>query len=241
MKTLQITALCAFLIFSMGIAAFAAGDWETAVVVTTDNEHEQEGGSERDGNTFTIKAGGNDIWDAADQFTFVYQEVSGDFDITLQVHSLEKTNDWSKAGPMARQNLEPGSANVLAACRGLDDLITFQHRAAANGASASERFTPANALRPVTIKLTREGNVFYGGWSLDGGKTWEDNVTRDGVTKTPVIDLVMEDPILVGIAVTSHQEGVITTAEVEVVSASSSFAVDAADKLATTWGDIKFH
>lgn len=213
---------------------------ETAVIVTTDKKHEQEASVEQKGNTFTIKAGGNDIWGNADQFTFAYQEVSGDFEFIVTVNSLEKTNDWSKSGPMARQNLEPGSINVFAACRGLDDLITFQRRPTPNGASSSERFTPGGATRPITIKLTREGDVFYGGWSKDGGRTWEDNVASDGVTRTSVVNLRMTDPILLGIAVTSHEEGVITTSEIEVLSSPfGTYAVSAGDKLATTWGDIR--
>ena len=214
---------------------------ETTVIVTTDKKHEQEASVEQRGNTFTIKAGGNDIWGNADQFTFAYQEVSGDFEFIVTVNSLGNTNAWSKAGPMARQNLEPGSINVFAACRGADDLITFQRRTTANGASASERFTPGGAKRPITIKLTREGDVFYGGWSKDGGKTWEDNVASDGVTKTSVVNLKMTDPILLGVAVTSHQEGVITTSEIEVLSGLfSTYAVNPEDKLASTWGNVKF-
>jgi hypothetical protein len=82
--------------------------------------------------------------------------------------------------------------------------------------------------------------VFYGGWSKDGGRTWEDNVSNDGVTKTSAINLKMTDPILLGIAVTSHQEGVITTSEIEILSSPfSAFAVSAGEKLSTTWGDIR--
>lgn len=241
MKVLQIAAICMFLIVFAGATAFGIDVWETAVILTTDTVHEQQASVEQAGNMFTIKAGGHDIWDNADQFTFVYQEWSGDFEIVLTVHSLELSNDWSKAGPMARQNVEPGSINVFAACRGLDDLVTFQQRASADGSSSSQRFTPSGALRPVTIKLTRAGNEFYGGWSLDGGATWEDNVSTDGVTTTTVTNLTMTDPILVGIAVTSHQEGVMTSAEVEVVSAPFNMAVKPASKLTSTWGNLKIY
>ena len=216
------------------------GGMETAVVVTTDKTHEQEASVTQKGNIFTIKAGGNDIWGNADQFTFVYQEWSGDFEMIVTVNSLEKTNDWSKAGPMARQSTDPGSINVFAACRGLDDLITFQQRATHGGGSSSERLTPGGAARPITIKLTRQGDIFYGGWSKDGGRTWEDNVSNDGVTQTSVINLKMTDPILLGVAVTSHQAGVMATSEIEVVSSPfGTYAVSAGNKLATTWGDIR--
>ena len=236
MKNLKFVTLSTLLLLSVTTFALAAG-WQTAVVVTTDLKHEKEGSVKQEGNLFTIKAGGDDIWGTQDQFTYAYQEIEGDFEMVVTVISLEPTNDWAKAGIMARQNLDPGSINVLVASRAADDLITFQRREQPNGDSASERFTPEGGSRPVTIKLTRNGDKFYGGWSKDGGKTWKKNVTRDGVTETPVIDLKMDDPILLGIAVTSHQAGDITTAEVEVVS--TPFAVDSKGKLATTWGDLR--
>jgi len=93
----------------------------------------------------------------------------------------------------------------------------------------------------VTIKLTREGNIFYGGWSLDGGKTWKDSVAADGVTPTAPVSLTMTDPILIGIAVSSHQAGVITTSEVEVVSAPFVMAVEPVGKLAAKWSNLKIH
>ena len=108
------------------------------------------------------------------------------------------------------------------------------------GASSGERMTPNGAKRPITLKLTRQGDVFYGGWSKDGGKTWEANVAADGVTKTSVVNLRMTDPILLGVAVTSHQAGVITTSEVEVLSAPfGTYAVSPEGNIATTWGDIR--
>jgi len=238
-KTLAL-AICSFIVLAFVMVANAQqwpiGSWKTAVVVTSDDVHKAEAGVEQAGNVFTIKAGGDDIWGNSDQFTFVYKEVSGDFDVAITVLSLEKTNDWAKAGIMCRQDLDPGSINVMAACRGADDLVTYQRRETAGGSSSSERLTPAGAPRPVTIRLMRSGDTFTGGWSLDGGATWEDCVTKDGVTPTPPIELTFTDPILLGIAVTSHQAGVITTAEVELLGAA---AVDAAGKVAMTWGKIK--
>lgn len=239
MRRIGIAFLAVVLGCIIAIPVSVAQNWETAVVVTTDKAHENQGGSETNGNNFIIKAGGDDIWGNADQFTFVYQEISGDFEMTVTVHSLEKTNDWSKSGVMIRQNLEPGSINAFAACRGLDDLITFQRRETPDGGSDSERLTPENARRPVTIKLIRTGDTITGGWSLDDGKTWEDPVTRDGVTPTPPINLTFSDPVLLGIAVTSHEEGVITTSEVEVIDAPNFFPVEPSDKTASVWGKIK--
>ena len=184
---------------------------------------------------FIIKAGGNDIWDSADQFTYAYKVMSGDFDVKVTVRSLENTHDYAKAGIMARQDLSPGSVNVMAYSRGADDLAMLQRREIADNVTASRRMTSTGAERPVTIRLTRTGNEFVGGWSKDGGKTWEENVHSDG-TPTPPAVVEMSDPILLGVAVTSHVVGVMGTAEVEILS---DFAVRPALKLTMTWGAVK--
>jgi hypothetical protein len=243
MKKTFVLGMCMVFLVVMGQLAVAAPKWpvgafKTAVVATDDATHKAEAAAAQDGNMWTIKAGGNDIWGSADQFTYVYKEVSGDFDVAVTVHTLEHTNDWSKAGVMARQDLTPGSINVYAACRGLDDLVTFQRRDTADGSSASERLTPADGLRPVTVRLIRKGNEFTGGWSLDGGATWEPNISNDGVSTTAPQTVNMADPILLGIAVTSHQAGVIATSEVEVLGDVTS-AVLPDEKLSVTWGSIK--
>ena len=233
-----ITLFCALLLIVSSVVTYAA-DWQIAVVVTDDKVHEAEGGAEIQGDRFTIKAGGHDIWGSADQFTYVYQQISGDFEMVATVETLARANDWSKSGIMARQDLEPGSANVLIAPRGLDDLVTFQWRPAPNTDSSSERVTPQDASRPVTIRLTRTGDVFTGGWSLDGGKTWKKSVTRDNITPTPPTVVVLSEPILLGVAVTSHEAGVITTSEVTVLDAPFNLAVNQEDKLTTLWGSLK--
>jgi hypothetical protein len=213
------------------------GNWETAIVVTGDEVHEKEASMKQKDSTFTIKAGGNDIWDSADQFTYVYKTMSGDFHVMATVHSLENTHDYAKAGIMARQDLSPGSVNVLTYSRGADDLAMLQRREVADNNTASRRMTSTGAERPVTIRLIRTGNEFMGGWSKDGGKTWEENVHTDG-TPTPPAVVEMSDPILLGIAVTSHVAGVMATAEVEVLGDPNA-AVRPAQKLSVTWGTLK--
>jgi hypothetical protein len=242
MKKMFVFSCCIalLLIVQMAVAApdWPSGGWQTAVVATDDTVHQAEADATAVGNMWAFKAGGNDIWGNADQFTFAYKEVSGDFDVAVTVHSLDLTNDWSKAGIMARQTLEPGSINVSVFCRGLDDLVTFQQRSETDGSSSSERATPSGAPRPVTLRLVRNGDEFMPGWSLDGGATWEANVSNDGVTPTSPIVLEMADPILLGIAVTSHESGVIANSEVEVLGDVIT-AVQPVEKLSVTWGSIK--
>ncbi len=214
-----------------------AEDWQVAVIVTTDQAHEDGGEAEVDGSEATLVAGGDDIWNNADQFTFLYKEVSGDFDVAIVVQSIELTNNWAKAGIMARQTLEPGSINVLAAARAQNDLVTFQRRETTDGGSASERFTPDGASFPTGIRLIKEGDVFSGDWGE--GIEWSgDPVTRDGATSTPPVELELSDPYYLGIAVTSHAAGALTTAIVDIINDTPK-AVDPNGKLATTWGLLR--
>lgn len=240
MKKFFIFVACiAFLVVLNQLAIaqqWPAGNWETAIVVTNDGVHEKEAGVEQKDSTFTIKAGGDDIWGSADQFTYVYKTMSGDFDVMVTVHSLEKTDDYSKAGIMARQDISPGAANVIAYSRGADDLAMLQRREIADSDTASRRMTSTGAERPITIRLTRTGDEFVGGWSKDGGKTWEKNVHSDGTPTTPAV-VEMTDPILLGIAVTSHAAGVITTAKVEILGDPN--AVHPGQKLSVTWSAVK--
>ena len=58
---------------------------------------------------FTVSGSGTDIWNAADDFRFVYKRLTGDGSILVKVDSLVNTNVWAKAGVMIRQSLDAGS------------------------------------------------------------------------------------------------------------------------------------
>ena len=49
----------------------------------------------------------------SDQFYFVYEIFSGDFDISVKLESLEQSHLYTKAGLMAREELTPGSRNLM--------------------------------------------------------------------------------------------------------------------------------
>src|SRR5882672_6375002 len=52
--------------------------------------------------TFTITASGADIWGSSDQFSFIYQQVTGDVEVIARVDSVSAANAWSKTGVMIR-------------------------------------------------------------------------------------------------------------------------------------------
>lgn len=60
---------------------------------------------------YEVTGSGADIWGAADEFHFLFKEVSGNFTLkgTVMLDPLESTNDWAKAGLMVRDSIDAGS------------------------------------------------------------------------------------------------------------------------------------
>ncbi len=162
-------------------------------------------------NSFTLTAGGTDIWGSADQCRFAGKQLTGDGSITLRVDSLANTNSWAKAGPMIRETLDPGAKNALVAVTPGNG-VELQHRDTTNGTSA--RYTNVTGLTaPYWLRLTRTGNVFKGERSADG-KTW----TQVGSDTT----IVMTATVCIGMAVSSHNTSQTTTVGFSNVAAAGA-------------------
>jgi hypothetical protein len=173
--------------------------------------------SESDG-TFTITGNGHDIWDAADDFYYVYKQLSGDGMMTARVVSHGSgSNTWAKGGVMIRDNNTAGSADAYA-------VITDNHNGSAgNGAGFQWRDSQgvgaawagsgaATAVNPPHwVRLVREGDVFTGYHSANG---------QDWTELPDPHTVVMEDPVLIGLCVTSHATGELRTYEFDSVTMS---------------------
>jgi hypothetical protein len=158
-------------------------------------------------DTYTVMADGHDIWDSEDDFRFVYVEMAGDFSVSVRVDDPGGSwpHSWSKAGIMVRQDLTPGSKDVyLVATR--DSGVAFQWRDQANSPASwtGQSEPPGQITYPIWLQIVRQGHVFTG-WYSDDGQSWEHPPQN---THT----LVMSNPVLVGICLTSHVSGVLATA-----------------------------
>jgi hypothetical protein len=156
------------------------------------------GGAVAAGRTFTVKGAGADIWDSADAFTFMFQAVSSNGQITTQVTSLDNTDTYAKAGVMMRASVDPSSPHVILDVRpgGQIELMT-------RGASGDETAFIAGTMVsfPVSLRLARTGAVITG-YVLNGSE-W----TAVGSVRSP-----LPSAALTGLAVTSHRAGTLTTA-----------------------------
>ena len=73
--------------------------------------------AEHPDGSITVTAGGNDTWDAADSFTYLYEQKAGDFDVKVQLLDLSVDDpaqqDSAKASLHVRANLTQGSPDVM--------------------------------------------------------------------------------------------------------------------------------
>jgi uncharacterized protein (DUF2141 family) len=151
---------------------------------------------------YTILAAGSDIWNASDEFRYVYQQVAGDMEITARVASITRADQWSKAGVMIRESLSPQSAHamvVTSAAKG----YAFQRRPEAGGLSVHT--SGGSGAPPGWVRLVRAGSVFTAYRSANG-TSW----TKIGSDTIP-----MGTTVFAGIAVTSHNAYQATTAVVD--------------------------
>ena len=67
---------------------------------------------------YTITGSGTDIWGRADQFHFIWREISGDFAVTATAKFLTEGIAYRKAVIMLRKSTDPDSAYVDLALHG---------------------------------------------------------------------------------------------------------------------------
>ena len=157
---------------------------------------------------FTVSGSGHDIWDAADDFRFVYKKLSGNGSITVKVESLINTNAWAKAGVMIRDSLD-AAAPMAYMIQSFSSGVSFGWRPTLAATCGSA--TQAGIVAPQWVKLTRTGNAFTAQYSADG-QTWTDvkDATTGAVVSTTI---TMGATVYVGLCVTSHTATATTTAE----------------------------
>lgn len=158
-------------------------------------------------STSLISGGGADIWDDSDQFHYEYHEQSGDFDVRLKLHSLENTHSWAKAGLMVREDLDDDSQHALMVVTPGNGYL-FQYRRSEGGSSGSEK--EGSASYPSWLRLVRNGDTITG-YRSDDGSNWNQVGSHTfpgggGKFNTNNVHL--------GIAILSHDNGTLCTAEV---------------------------
>ncbi|MBN1125869.1 MAG: hypothetical protein JXA82_12740 [Sedimentisphaerales bacterium] len=186
----------------------------THLVISQDVGTPEPGDAYYDEGTDQLVVIGNgaDIWDAADAFHFAYKEVSGHVDISTRVISYTGgDNAWRKFGVMVRDDLTAGSPHVFMAGTATEgwafqgrvnrDSGTGQHNVN-SGDDWTTEATPYGRQQFWVRVVRTADNQLTGYYSFDG----QDWIQYGSQSYT------LTDPVYVGIAVTSHQAGTLTTA-----------------------------
>ncbi len=152
---------------------------------------------------WTVAGSGADIWGTADEFRYLYREVSGTFTVTARVRSIEDLNRWVKAGLMIREGLSPGARHAsLFATPTTARGIAFQRRTATNGASTHT--AGPSVAPPGWLRLGRIGDTISAYYRPSPGVSWT-LVGRQTLAGLP-------SSVHVGLAVSSHVDGSLATA-----------------------------
>ncbi len=166
--------------------------------------------------SIVMNAIGTDIWNNGDQFRFAYKSLSGDGTMVARVDAVFNSNVWAKGGVMIRQSIQPGSVHafmpITPGGASAGNGASFQHRLAANGASTNNDSTTLVAA-PYWVKIERKGNNFSGYISPDS-VTW----TQLGTAQT----ITMTNPVLIGLALCSHDAAIATSAAFSNVSTTGN-------------------
>lgn len=172
------------------------------------------GSSSSTGGVWTVQCSGADIWDNADGFHFRHAELSGDGFVQVRLLGQTSTDPWAKAGLMIRDNLDADSAHAMFAGT-TGNGLALQNRSTAGALSQHEGL--GTYAYPVWLRLVRTGGSITA-YRSTNGTSW----TQVGTPVSPA----MADPVHIGLAVTSHNNGALSTATFDSLQ-GSGFGVPA--------------
>jgi len=185
------------------------------------------GGSSYDepSDTWSVTGDGGDIWGTSDSFHYTYQMpvlTRGDVTMTAKITSLPESDYWAKAGLMIRESRAANSKQVMMAATPHCATTQIRSETGADSWSGGENWDHGV---PWYVRVVREGDTFTG-YRSDNGTDW---------LNTGTVTVAMADDVLVGMAVTSHNWGALTTAVFEGLSITTpdprkSWGPDPADE-----------
>lgn len=142
---------------------------------------------------YRITGSGANIWARQDQFQYVWREMNGNFTVTATLRFLGHGADHRKAGIMVRQSLDTDSvyADVVIHGNGMPGLQWRSKR----GEDTNGFDLPFDGPATFKVKLVRTGVRIFMYLAKEGAELKE-------IAHTEVS---FQNPVLVGLAVCSHQ------------------------------------
>lgn len=148
---------------------------------------------------YKITGSGTDIWGRADQFHYVWKEISGDFAVSATAKFLTDGIAHRKAVIMLRRSLDTDSPFVHLAMHG-DGTPSVQFRNTKGDTTNTVDF-PIEGPGVWKLKLERKGTAITVWIAKDGGAMRELGHTINQ----------LGSPILLGLGVASHTQEAVNT------------------------------
>ena len=143
--------------------------------------------------TYTVTGGGGDMWDASDEFHFVWKKISGDVSLAADIAIAGKDGEPHRKGVlMIRQSLDTDSAYVDAALHA-DGLTAIQARHS-KGAITDEVQSFIKA--PKRLRIEKRGRRVF----VFAGEGANLQMSGGGM------QVAFEEPYYVGIGVCAHHK-----------------------------------
>lgn len=181
---------------------------------------------------YTVTATGQDIFFNEDGFHFSKVLLNGDGEIRARVRSFGNTNPWAKAGVMIRDNLTSGSrhSTMFITPPSANNGFGMVWRLTANAVTTYAGGPVLNAAPNNWVRLVRAGNVLTG-YASANGTAW-----------TPVTSVTLTglaSQVFIGLAATSSDTSVTTTAEFDSVQIIGTQAVVAPEVTLSTASSLE--
>lgn len=138
-------------------------------------------------NGVNVQAGGNAFWNATDDVTFVYEQITGDFDKIVRIEEQDSSSQWARAGLSVRESLATDSRHQTAHA---PDNRKFDGTASNNAYEGNRRTTTGGNTdgaggggtpsypNGTWLRILRMGSVIHIFRSADG-VTWRQYGTTD--------------------------------------------------------------
>jgi TolB protein len=159
-----------------------------------------KGSAEFSNAQYRITGSGANIWGKQDQFQYVWREMTGNFTITATMRFVGEGAEHRKAGIMVRQSLEPDATYADLVVHG-NGMPALQWRSKP-GEDTNTFDLPFDGPGTFKLKLVRTGVKVYMYIAKDYAE----------LKKIANTEVSFRNPVLVGLAVCSHQSDASTVA-----------------------------
>jgi hypothetical protein len=140
---------------------------------------------------------GNDIWNNADEFTYVYKsftDPNANKTFSAKIVSQQRTSGWAKAGIMIRMGTNADSRHISILATP-DNGVQWTYRTTNGGATVHPAVTGNWIKAPVYVRIVKTGGRYAGSYSTNG-TNWS--------PLGSAVDLSTSSPYYAGMAVSSN-------------------------------------